>query len=178
MKNKENQLDEIFKHFENQWDICELQSDHENKFIRKQYASERNRRYYFPLAIAATILLLFGLFIFTSKNSDRHNLSQASTETQKTDSVFNAMLQFELQKMKEKKSPLNEKIINDALLQIEKMDQDYEKIKLELLENGENQQIIYALIHNYKVRIDFLERVLKQLNNTEKLNITTDEKTI
>jgi phosphoglycerol transferase MdoB-like AlkP superfamily enzyme len=178
MKNQKNKIEDIFKHYENQWDIYDLNDNHEERFIRKQNSRYDNRTYYFPIAVAASILLLVGIFLVTSKNDTSNNFKRASAETQKTDSIFNVMLQYELTKVKEKKSPLTEKIVNDALSQMEKMEKDCEKIKQELVEKGENRQIIFALIQNYKVRIDFLESVLQQLNNTEKLTITTDEKTI
>jgi len=66
----------------------------------------------------------------------------------------------------------------DAMAQMRILDADYEKIKLELHKNGENKQIIFAMIRNLKTRISFLENVLDQINNTEKLITTTDEKTI
>jgi len=58
------------------------------------------------------------------------------------------------------------------------LDADYEKIKLELLKNGENKQIIYAMIRNLQTRISFLENVLQQIETTENLKNTTDEKTM
>ena len=61
---------------------------------------------------------------------------------------------------------------------MQQFDADYEKIKSELNKNGENKQIIYAMINNFKTRISFLESVLDQINSTEKLNTTTHEKTM
>ena len=88
------------------------------------------------------------------------------------------MIQYEWDKIKEKKSPLNEKIIADAMVQMKVLDADYEKIKQDLIKNGENKQIIYAMIRNLKTRISFLENVLDQINTTEKLITTTDENTL
>ena len=88
------------------------------------------------------------------------------------------MIQYEWDKIKEKKSPLNEKIIADAMVQMKVLDADYEKIKQDLIKNGENKQIIYAMIRNLKTRISFLENVLYQINTTEKLITTTDENTL
>ena len=102
----------------------------------------------------------------------------ASRETQQTDSIFTCMIQYEWDKIKEKKSPLNEKIIADAMVQMKVLDADYEKIKQDLIKNGENKQIIYAMIRNLKTRISFLENVLNQINTTEKLITTTDENTL
>ncbi len=64
------------------------------------------------------------------------------------------------------------------MVQMKVLDADYEKIKQDLIKNGENKQIIYAMIRNLKTRISFLENVLDQINTTEKLITTTDENTL
>ena len=64
------------------------------------------------------------------------------------------------------------------MVQMKVLDADYEKIKQDLIKNGENKQIIYAMIRNLKTRISFLENVLNQINTTEKLITTTDENTL
>ena len=50
--------------------------------------------------------------------------------------------------------------------------------KQDLIKDGENKQIIYAMIRNLQTRISFLENVLYQINTTEKLITTTDENTL
>lgn len=178
MKKTDDRIEDLFNHFENQWDIQELEQDHSNRFLAKQKTNSKRKINWYPLSIAASILLLVGLFFVMNNNNPTNDFKLASVETQKTDSIFTVMLQHELIQIKEKKSPLNEKIVNDAMKQMQQMDADYEKIKKELVENGENKQIIYAMIHNFKTRIEFLENVLEQLNNTEKLNTTSHENTI
>ncbi|MNE77255.1 hypothetical protein D3C80_1735540 [compost metagenome] len=58
------------------------------------------------------------------------------------------------------------------------LDRDYEKIITELQKNGENRQIIYAMISNLQTRISFLQTVLQRIEENEKLKNTTDEKTL
>lgn len=178
MKKTEDSIAEIFKKFENQWDVQELLSNHSERFLIKQKSSKNTKTAWYPLPIAVSILLLVGLFFIFNKAEPTNDFTLVSAETQRTDSIFSAMVQKELMEINKKKSPLNEKIINDALKQMQLMDADYEKIKKELINNGESQQIIYAMIHNFKTRIEFLENVLLQLNNAEKLNTTYHEKTI
>ncbi len=178
MKKTNDPIEKMFEHFENQWDIIELPQQHQERFLSKQKSRNQTKSTWYQLSIAASMLLLVGLFLVLNKNKPTNDFKLASAETQRTDSVFSAMVQNELLQIREKKSPLNEKIVNDALKQMQQMDTDYEKIKKELVENGENKQIIYAMIHNFKTRIEFLENVLEQIDNTEKLNTTNHEKTI
>ena len=83
-----------------------------------------------------------------------------------------------MNKLKEKESPQNKKIIADALQQMKVLDNDYQKIIKEIASNGENKQIIYAMISNLQTRISFLQNVLNQIETTEQLNIRNDEKTL
>jgi ribosomal protein L22 len=99
----------------------------------------------------------------------------ASIETKQTDSIFTVIIERELEKIKEKKSPENEKIITDALLQMKRLDKDYEKIIQELEANGESKPIINALISNLQIRISFLQEVLQHIENNEKLKNISDE---
>ena len=48
----------------------------------------------------------------------------------------------------------------------------------EVQKNGENKQIIYAMISNLQTRISFLQTVLKRIEENENLKNTTDEKTL
>ena len=48
----------------------------------------------------------------------------------------------------------------------------------EVQKNGENKQIIYAMISNLQTRISFLQTVLQRIEENEKFKNTTDEKTL
>jgi hypothetical protein len=175
MKEQQDPIADVLKRFENQWDIQALDENHYNRFIAKQSQKNHSKRYWYSISIAASIIILVGCFTFFNQNEAPKNLTFASRETQQTDSIFNCMIQYEWDKIKEKKSPINEKIIADARVQMKVLDADYEKIKQDLIKNGENKQIIYAMIRNLKTRISFLENVLNQINTTEKLITSSNE---
>jgi len=180
---KENdQMENLFKKFEDQWDIYEPDENHYDRFIAKQNRKKSRRNHWYKLSIAASILLLAGLFTFFNYNDNQQSkngsLEFASRQTRETDSIFTAMIRIELEKVKEKKSPVNQQIVADALVQMKALDADYEKIKLELIKNGESKQIIYAMMRNLKTRISFLENVLSHIEENEKITNTTHENTI
>lgn len=177
MKNEKDNLDELFKRFENQWDIQELNSDHQVDFLQKLNKKEPNRKYWFATAIAASIVLMLGISLF-SKNEKPKEFKFASKETKRTDSIFNILIDNELVKLKEKNSPENQQIITDAMNQMKTFDADYQKIINELQKNGENKQIIYAMISNLQTRISFLQTVLKRIEDNEKLKNNSNEKTL
>ena len=178
MKKENKKLDQLFEKFENQWDVESPESNHEQRFVQKLKSKKSNWKRFVSIGIAASILLILGLSIFNTTPKKTEELKFASKETKQTDSIFTILIEKELEKIKEKKSPENEKIIADALKQMRTLDNDYDKIIKELETNGESKQIIYAMISNLQTRISFLQSVLQHIENKEqKINIA-DEKTM
>ena len=178
MRNENEKLDQLFENLENKWDIQELDTQHANRFLEKLVLKKRKKNFGVLYAIAASVVVLLGITLFYP-NADQHEeLKFASKETKQTDSIFTVLIQNELEKIQTKKSPENEKIINDALQQMKSLDSDYEKIKHELEVNGESKPIIYAMISNLQTRISFLQNVLQRIEETEQLKNLNNEKTI
>jgi hypothetical protein len=177
MKKENDDLDKLFKKFENQWDIEEINSGHQMDFLNKLNKKQPKRNNYSVWAIAASIVILLGVSVFYNNNEKPKEFKFASKETKQTDSIFSVLIEKELAKLKEKNSPENEQIINDALKQMKVFDADYEKIIKELQKNGENKQIIYAMISNLQTRISFLQTVLQRIEENENLKNTTHDET-
>jgi hypothetical protein len=178
MKNENEKLDQLFENLENQWDIQEMDSQHYSRFSEKLALKKRKRNFGLFYGIAASVVILLGITMFYPKADNHKELKFASKETKQTDSIFTVMIEHQLDQIKAKKSPENEKIIHDALQQMKSLDSDYEKIKHELEINGECKPIIYAMISNLQTRISFLQNVLQQIEKTEKLKDLKNEKTI
>lgn len=178
MKKENDNLDQLFEKFENQWDIKRMNADHQVDFLNKLNKRQPKKKNYKVWAIAASIVVMLGVSLFYNTIEKPKEFKFASTETKRTDSIFNILIDNELIKLKEKSSPENEQIINDALKQMKVFDADYEKILKEVQKNGENKQIIYAMISNLQTRISFLQTVLQRIEENEKFKHTTDEKTL
>ncbi|KQO21346.1 anti-sigma factor [Flavobacterium sp. Leaf82] len=179
MKKENDDLDQLFEKFENQWDVKKMNSDHQLDFLNKLNKKQPKKKNYAVWAIAASIVVLLGVSVlFNTYNEKPKEFKFASKETKRTDSIFSILIDNELVKLKEKSSPENEQIINDALKQMKVFDADYEKILKEVQKNGENKQIIYAMISNLQTRISFLQTVLERIEENEKFKNTTDEKTL
>ena len=167
MKKENEKLDGLFEKFNQQWDIEEIRENHKQRFLNKLNSTKSIRTYLLPLTIAASIVLFLGLSLFYNNDDKKNELQFASRETKQTDSIFTIIINRELEKLKDKRSPENKKIITDALIQMKVLDQDYEKIIKELETNGENKQIIYAMLNNLQTRISFLQTVLKHIEKNE-----------
>jgi hypothetical protein len=175
-------IDNLFKINQENWDIHELNANHEKLFLKKlnaqSNASKKNRNYFIPFAIAASLLIIVGISFYYNSFEKTKNLEFASLETRQTDSIFKILIENELTKIKEKKSPQNKVIIQDALKQIKILDNDYNNIVKELRTDGENKSIILALITNLQIRISFLQNVLQNIENNEKIKNNFNENTI
>lgn len=178
MKNENEKLDNLFQKLEQQWDIQEIENNHEDRFLAKLKTKKQSNKYFLPIAIAASIVLFLGISIFYKSEVQKNDFQFASKETRQTDSIFTVLIEKELEKINEKKSPENKKIIGDALIQMKVLDQDYEKIIKELETNGESKQIIYAMISNLQTRISFLQTVLEHIEENEQAIHLANEKTI
>jgi len=178
MKNENEKLDQLFENLENQWDIQELDAQHKDRFSKKLALKKRKKNFGLFYAMAASVAVLVGITLFYPKADNHKELKFASKETKQTDSIFTVLIQNELEKIQTKKSPENEKIINDALHEMKKLDSDYEKIKHELEVNGESKPIIYAMISNLQMRISFLQNVLQRIEETERIKNLNNEKRI
>ena len=178
MKKENDDLDQVFEKFENQWDVQEMSADHQLDFLNKLNKKQPKKKNYTIWAIAASIVVLLGVSLFYNNTQKPKEFKFASNETKRTDSIFSILINNELVKLKEKSSPENEQIINDALKQMKVFDTDYEKIIKKEQKNGENKQIIYAMISNLQTRISFLQTVLQRIEENENLKNTTHEKTL
>ncbi|MGO4821602.1 MULTISPECIES: anti-sigma factor [unclassified Flavobacterium] len=175
---KKETLDQVFENLTNQWDTAELDNDHNHRFLKKLKTKKSYKKYFIPLSIAASIIILLGITITFQAPPKKQEFNFASKETKQTDSIFTVIISNELNKIKDKKSPENEKIISDALKQMKLLDNDYNKIIQELKANGENKLIINALISNLQTRISFLQNVLLHIESNEKINKLQNEETL
>lgn len=158
--------DNLKSFFENQdWDIASPPPGHEVRFLHKiEKKNTLNPRLLY--SIAALLVVFIGsllLFLWISNTSS----PILSTETQNTEDYFSAVLEKEILQLKDKENPSNKKIIQDAIIQLDVLENDYIKLKLEIQKNGENKQLIHALLTNMQTRISFIQSVMEQ---TEKIN--------
>jgi len=162
---------------QNNWDFEEPNNGHEKRFLKKLKSQQpkKKRNWMIPISIAASLLLVFGLFYFFNSSKTSQEVV-FSPQVQETHDYFSSVINSELATLKEKETPQSKALISDAMKQMSDLESDYEKLKLEIAKNGENKQIVYAMITNMQTRISFIKSVLDQVENINKLKIETNEK--
>lgn len=162
----------------NIYDIHEPTIGHFNRFqskLAKRHVPKKKNSWYKYSAIAAIFLLFLYMGLGNNPVTKGIELAEVSPKMGETQDYFNTVIYNELGKIAKIKNSKNENIINDAFLQLQHLEEDYNKQKLALATNTENKTIIYAMINNYQQRIDVLQNLLKQLNDFNNINIKYNE---
>lgn len=186
MKNKN--LEELFKDLD--FDVAEPVEGHENRFLEKlkqQKFETRNsggklRMLWSPwVAVAAglmLILMLAGGSLGSGLLTDSADLAGISPEMKETQEFYTSLIKTELEKVQSASTPETEAIVNDALAQMEKLDKDYENLKKDLKNSGQDKRVIFAMISNLQQRIDVLNNVLQRIEKINELKNPDNENNI
>ncbi len=171
MKESTNQIFE--KH--SNWDLEDLNEGHENRFFAKLTinTSKKKKNRWFPISIAASIVLGFGLIYFF--NFNQNEVNTFSPQVQETHDYFSTVIHSEINSLKQQKNPQTIVLIDDALKEIKKLEKDYNLLEKEISKNGENKQVIFAMITNMQTRISFLKTVLEQVEDINNFNTNKNE---
>ncbi len=168
-------LEDKIKKIQNQFDIEEPTIGHFNRFEAKlqNHLKPKKRnplKPYYKYLVAASFVLLFSFIGYKSlSNKNTATLANVSPELQQTESYFSAVIHDELKKVQLQKNHDNQKIIDDAMIQLQKLEKEYQSLG-EDLKNSENKKaLIYAMLDNYQQRIKILQNLLEQLEQFNQL---------
>ena len=179
MKNEKDTLGELFNRFESQWDTEHPNLGHQERFLGK-LGSKKKTAFPFKIAVpvAAALALIMGLLVIFNpyKNNDATALNHLSPQAKEAQLYFSGIIKKELAKVEKENTPETRKLVSDALNRLQTLENDYNKLTLELQQKGESKQIIHAMITNLQTRISFLEEVLTRIENIKKIKENYNEK--
>jgi septal ring factor EnvC (AmiA/AmiB activator) len=177
-------IEDLFNDLKGEFDINEPKEGHEFRFQYKLKANNTTSDKTFMrlgfnwrpfIAIAASVVICLAVLITVPNNDETLDLASVSPELSETQDFFTTTIQTELKRLNSERSPLTESIINDALKQIEVLETNYQQLKTDLTESGNDQRVIYAMINNFQNRIDILNTVLEQIEDVKQLKTNNDE---
>lgn len=170
---KNDNIEELFESLN--FDVAEPSEDHRKRFESKlkQRSKKKVRTsgiisLWAPgLAIAASFLVAFLLFqgIYSDQINREDGLAGVSTEMKNTQDFYSSVIAKELYNLQQEKTPETAAVIEDALKQLQILEKDYEKLKGDLNQSGQDKRVISAMIANFQKRIDLLNNVLEKVNN-------------
>ncbi|UAB82916.1 DUF4179 domain-containing protein [Zunongwangia sp. SCSIO 43204] len=180
--------DEFFEDLKGlNFDISEPDSGHKDRFLEKLEQKHKNeasktgklRKLWIPLSSIAAALIIafiaFGNVFNTPAFAKEADLAAVSPQMKETQDFYSTLIERELKSIEGERSPKTNKIINDALVQLETLEKEYNKLKKDLLESGQDKRVIYAMINNFQKRIDLLNQVLDQIETIKQLNTQENE---
>lgn len=174
MKNLDNNINKI----QNEFDFAEPNIGHFERFESRLKAHNelnnkpKNIKWYW-LSAAASVLLLIGFWLGNNNTGSEIELADISPKMEETQNFYLATIQKEIKLINNQRTPQNQKIIDDAFVQLEILEKNHQKLSIELKESNEDKRVIYAMIANFQMQIEVLQNLVDQLEefkNFQNLN--------
>jgi len=131
-----------------------------------------------PFLIAASFVIVFGLYFGLQNTNTESELAEVSPEMEQTQVYFTSLINEELEKIEGTVDDSTQQIFDDAKEQLKLLESDYSLLSQDIIDNGADKRIISAMIINLKNRIELLETVLEQIEAVKNLNNFENENTI
>lgn len=182
MKQKDT-ISQLFERLEGTFDTRETPKDHEKRFLEKLDSKEKSGKHktnwWRPLSIAASVLLLVcaGIF-FQDSESEVEGLAAVSAEMEQTQSFFTTTISKELETLKSFEGEDTKLLIDDTLKRLEALENEYEQLKTDLVESGDDKRVIAAMITNFQNRIELLQQVIQNIEAIKTLKANKNETTV
>jgi hypothetical protein len=182
-----NTIDELFDSHKGKFDVHQTPEGHQKRFLDKlntahaQANTETKARvnWWRPLSIAASVVVLIGLgFSLLKSPAPSGELASVSPEMEQTQTFFVSTINSEIEKLKSFETPETKAMIDDALNQITNLEEEYQLLRQDLIDSGNDKRVIYAMISNFQKRIDLLEQVVFIVEEVKNLKMNDNEITI
>lgn len=183
MKQIDN-IDKLFTRLGGEFDVEETPVGHEKRFMERLQAKDNVAKptsfhRWKSLSIAASVALLLSLGFYQFKNDNVvSGLAAVSPEMERTESFFITTINQEIEKLKSFEDVESRKLVEDALRSLDVLEQNFEKLKLDLVHSGQDKRVVAAMIANFQSRIEILEQVLITIDEIKKLKTNRNETTI
>lgn len=122
------------------------------------------------LKIAASVLLfiglagVIGLSAFWSRTTVE--TQYASKELLDIDIHYKSLVSYQVQLVKDHPK-LSEEDKVEFLSFMDELDTEYDELRKEMQRNLDNELVLEAIVSNYKQRIELIEKLLKQINDSK-----------
>ncbi|HDZ03566.1 hypothetical protein LCGC14_0127480 [marine sediment metagenome] len=182
---KKDTIDELFNKLQDTIDYAEPANGHQQRFLEKlnnskgvaTFAPKKKNSWFLTLSVAATIAILLsvGIFQYNTTSSIDDKVAQISPEASNTQFYFANLIEQQIKELNSEKSPETEKIINDTMGQLKKLQLNYTKMEQDLVNGGNSKLILSAMITNFQTRIDLLNEVMVQIENIKSIKKSNNE---
>lgn len=122
-----------------------------------------------PLKVAAALLLVSAIAVVAYRLSSvgeaekQPTLSMISPELAETEQYYTMMISEKLGQIKENSGFIDPAVMRD----LETLDQVYAELRVDLADNLDNEEVVNAMIVNYKIKLKVLDRILEQIKEVK-----------
>lgn len=167
--------DKLYHFFsENNFDFQEPDANHLERFNRKLNNTQRQSKTSWKwLSVAASVVLIVGFWLGSNHQKRQLDLADISPKMEEVQTYFVNTINQELKSIEKNRNLDTETIIEQALNELEDLEESYKTFITELNNNGNQRKIINAMIKNYQQRLEVLQNVLDQIEaikNPKNLN--------
>lgn len=134
--------------------------------------------------VAAAILIFSGSYYFHEYRSQQKQLSQFNSSSNQDKELYNTLIEAEFYYTAqigvetEKLYQLtvgNSVVREDIQNELKELDREFRELKEDLKDNADNEDIIAAMIQNYRLKLSILQDMMFQLKQVKKEKNTNDE---
>lgn len=182
---KKDKTDELFRHLQGEFDLEETPINHQQRFLEKlhSYNTQATKRQwnFRPkpwMTIAACVAILISVVFSIKMNNQPAGLAAVSPKMAQTQDFYTATIHKELKKIANQKTPETKILVEDAMFQMKKLEQDFAILQKDLIKSGDDSRVIYAMIANFQMRISLLKKVLEQIEHVKLLKQENHENPI
>ena len=180
---KEN-LENLFEKLQGSFDIEEPKEAHRQRFFEKLEESNKivpihnkGNSWWKPLSIAASIVILctVGIGLYNTEATIDEQVAEISPEASNTHFYFASLIEEQVKQLESESTPETKKMVNDTMVQLQKLEADYSVMEKDLLNGGNSKMVLSAMITNFQTRIDLLQDVLTKIETVKNLKNYTNE---
>ena len=183
---EEFNIEEMIDGLKGSFDFQEPREGHQSRFQAKLegetqvvYTMRRNRgiNWWRPLAIAASIALvgILGIGVMQTNSSVENQVAEIAPELPQTKVYFANLVEDQLNSFQQYRNEDTEKLIQDAMQQMTRLETDYLKLEQELISGGNKGVILQAMIQNFQSRMDILNLYMTKIKMIDQLKTNNDE---
>lgn len=121
--------------------------------------------------VAAAVILTAGLgwmaLSFTKTSSaNGYALHDISPELAETEYYYSQQVAEKLSIIKASNAEVGQEVVANLM----SLDSAYQELKRDLKDNADNEEVVSAMITNYRLKLDILEQILKEIKQHDQQN--------
>lgn len=114
--------------------------------------------------VAAMLVVTVGLaWLAFRVSSGEDQLAKSNPDWLETEQFYSAQIQEKMQVLEAKREEIDHAVFND----LEMLDVAFTELKEDLQDNADNSEVIEAMIQNYRIKLQLLEEILKEIDTNE-----------